>query len=175
MEEVTEIIVFDREDVTAELMEAPFQRKAFLGNKFGLLSRFSDGEWPAFYTAIGRRTAQEESAYHYGRKAAGAANARRTVHYSVVRCTFLGDVVDLRSKLTDWPDLVSDDYTFCNGLGREAQTRQLEGFLCPSARDPGGTTLPAFKPEVIAGLVIEATASLTFNTGRTDVHYLALP
>src|SRR6266446_5370794 len=115
IDEVTEVIAFNRGDVMRELIEVPFRRKP--GNKFGPVSRFSDGQWPVFYAAIGRETAEKESTHHYGRKAAGDAAARRPVHYSIIRCRFSGEIVDLQLKLSDWPNLISDDYTFCHGLG----------------------------------------------------------
>jgi hypothetical protein len=176
IDQVAEVITFAREDVTRELMEGPFQRKPLLGNRFGDKSRFSDGEWPVFYAAIGRVTAEKESAHHYGRKAAGDTDARRSVHYSIVRCRFSGDVVDLRPKLPEWPDLIADDYSFCNGLGNEARARRLGGFLAPSARNrPEGTTLPAFIAAALSGPVIEATAKLTFDAGETAVEVKELP
>lgn len=175
IDEVTDVIAFDRDDVTKELMEGPFERKPKLGNKFGSVSRFSSGDWPVFYTAIGRETAEKESSHHYGRKAAGDTAARRPVHYSVVRCTFNGQVIDLQPKLLDWPDLVSDDYAFCNGLGKEARDMGLGGFLGPSARNPGGTTVPAFFAGTLSNPAIEATARMTYDAGSTVVEFKDLP
>jgi hypothetical protein len=169
IDEVAEVIAFNRDDVTRELLEGPFQRKLFFRNKFGPISRFSDGEWPVFYGAIGRTTAEKESTYHYGRKAAGDAVARRGVHYSIIRCRFSGEIVDLQPKLRDWPDLISDDYTFCNGLGKEAHDGEMDGFLAPSARNDGGTTVPAFIAGTLSGPVIEAGVRLTFFAGNTVV------
>lgn len=168
IEQVTDVIAFDREDVITQLMEDPFKRKPELGNKFGLLSRFSDGDWPAFYAAIGRETAEKESSYHYGRKAAGDAAARRPVHYSIVRCRYSGRTIDLRPELPRWPELVSNNYTFCNTLGREAYNARLAGLLSPSARNSGGTTIPAFRAEAVTEPVIEAAARLTYD-GATKV------
>jgi hypothetical protein len=175
IDEVTDVIMFDRDDVTKELMEGPFKRKPKLGNKFGLSSRFSDGDWPVFYAAIERETAEKESSHHYGRKAAGDSSARRPVHYSVVRCTFNGEVIDLRPKLPDWPDLLSDDYTFCNELGKEALGMNLDGFLSPSARNAGGATVPAFLAGTLSNPVIEGVARIMYNTGGTVVEIKALP
>lgn len=165
IEEVAEIISFMREDITRELMKAPFERKIFFNNKFGPLTRFSNGEWPVSYGALGRTTAGKEVAHHYGRKAAGNAAASRPVHYSIVRYRFSGEVVDLRSKLRDWPRLISVDYTFCNGLGKEAHDGGLGAFFATSAQHQGGTTVPAFIEETLSSFVIEATARLTFNGG----------
>ena len=169
LDEVTDVIRFNRDDVMKELMEEPFKRKPTLGNRFGLVSRFSNGEWPVFYAAIGRETAREESAHHYGKKAAGDAAARRPVHYSILRCRFSGEIIDLQSKLPDWPDLTSDDYAFCNDLGREAHDGGLSGFFSPSAANAGGTTVPSFIEGALSRPVIEATAKLTFDTGKTAV------
>jgi hypothetical protein len=175
IDEITEVIAFNRGDVTRELTEGPFQRKALLGNKFGPGSRFSDGEWPVFYGAIGRATAEEEGKYHYGRKAAGDAVAKRGVHYSIVRCRFAGEIVNLVPKLDDWPNLISNDYTFCNGLGKEAHDGGVGGFFAPSARNHGGTTVPVFIEGTILDPVIEATVKLTFNGGKTTVQVKQLP
>ncbi len=150
-------------------MEGPFQRKPFFGNKFGPVSRFSDGEWPVLYAAIGTATAERECSYHYGRKAAGDATARRPVHYSIIRIKFSGEIADLQPKLPGWPDLISDDYTFCNGLGKEGYDEGLGGFLSPSARNPGGIAVPAFIAGTLSDPVIEATAALTFDAGATRV------
>ena len=169
IDQITDVIAFEREDVIKQLMDEPFQRKPFFGNKFGRQSRFSDGDWPVFYTAIGPKTAQEESTYQYGRKAAGDGSARRPVHYSILRCEFSGSIIDLRPKLSDWPDLVSDDYMFCIALGKEGNDLNVGGFFNPSARDKGGTTVPAFKRETLKGPIIEATAKLTFSEDTTVV------
>jgi hypothetical protein len=175
IDEVADVIAFDRDDVVKELMQGPFERKPGLGNKFGLKSRFSDGDWPVFYSAIGRETAQQESSHHYGRKAAGDASARRPVHYSVLRCMFDGEVIDLQPKLAGWPELVSDDYAFCNGLGKEAHEMTLGAFLAPSARNPGGTTVPSFSTITLSNPVIEATVRLTYDTAGTVVEFRELP
>ncbi len=171
MDEIAEVIAFDRDDVTKELMEGPFKRKPFFGNKFGPVTRFSNGEWPVFYAAICRTTAGEEIAYHQGREAAGDSAAPRAVHYSIVRCRFSGEIVDLRPKKDDWPNLVSDDYIICNGLGEEAHNGGLGGFFSPSARHAGGVTVPVFIATTLSDPVIEATASLTFDTGNTVVEF----
>ncbi|MBU1213015.1 MAG: RES family NAD+ phosphorylase [Alphaproteobacteria bacterium] len=175
MDEITDVIAFERGDVAKELMDGPFERKAQLGSKFGLPSRFSDGEWPVFYAAVNRDTAEKECSYHYGRKAAGNPSANRSVYYSVVRCTFDGAVIDLQPKLTDWRDLVSDDYLFCTALGKEAHDTGLGGFLAPSARHSGGTTVPTFLAGSISNPIIISTARLSFNTGSMIVEFKDLP
>jgi hypothetical protein len=175
IDEVAEVIAFERDNVTKELMDGPFERKPKLGNKFGGLSRFSDGDWPVFYAATGRDTAAKECSYHYGRKAAGDADARRPIHYSVLRCGYAGETVDLVPQLPTWPDLVSEDYTFCNQLGKEAYEGGLGGFLAPSARHPGGTNVPAFRRNTLSEPEIAGTARLSYEADETVVEYKDVP
>lgn len=175
IDEVTEVISFERDDATKELMDGPFEMKPKLGNKFGTISRFSDGEWPVFYAAIGRETAEKESSHHYGRKAAGDVTARRAVHYSVVRCTYAGETIDLTAQLSSWPELVSENLKFCNDLGKEAHDTGLGGFLAPSARHSGGIAVPAFLRSTLSNPKIEATARLSYDTGATVVEYKDVP
>jgi len=98
--------------------------------------------------------------------------ARRAVHYSVVRCTFSGGIIDLLVMHSDWSGLVSEDYTFCHELGNEAHNIGLAGFFSPSARNPGGTTVPVFLARTLSDPVIEATARMTYDTGKTVVEFI---
>lgn len=176
IDELTDVIAFDHRDaVTKDLMEGAFQRKAALSNKFGRLSRFSDGDWPFFYAAFDRETAEKECSHHYGRKAAGNLLARRPVYYSVVRCTFKGDVIDLRPELDRWPQLLSDDYQFCNELGKEAHDMGCGGFFAPSARHSGGTTVPVFVASTLSNPAVVSTVRLSYNAHGTTVDAKDLP
>lgn len=175
LEQTTDVIAFTRDDVTKELMESPFQRKPNLNNKFAPASRFSNGDWPVFYAAIDRETAVQESSHHYGSKAAGDPAARRRVHYSIVRCVYREEIIDLQVKLADWPDLVSENYEFCNELGREAHGMSLGAFFAPSARHQRGTTVPAFVPHALSDPIILSTVQLSYAGGGTVVETKDLP
>ena len=145
IDEVTEVIRFTRDDVTRKLMEGPFQPKTVarkISSGIERVSRTGSGRY--FTQPSTGTTAGKEAAHHYGRRAAGDPASPRAVYYSIVRCRFSGEIIDLRPQLPDWPDLVSEDYTFCNALGREAHAVALGAFLSPSARQDGGTTVPAF-------------------------------
>lgn len=175
IDEVTDVIAFDRVNISQELIEGPFQRKTALQNRFGSVSRFSTGEWPVFYAAVERETAEKESSHHYGRKAAGDASASRPVHYSLVQCSFAGEVINLVPKRSDWPELVAEDYTFCNELGREAHAMPLSAFFAPSARHSGGTTVPAFAANSISNPKIVGTVTLSYSAAGTSVDFKGLP
>jgi hypothetical protein len=74
-----------------------------------------------------------------------------------------------------WLDLVSEDCKFCNSLGREAHEMRLGGFLAPSARNPGGTNVPAFLRNTLSDPKITGTVRLSYDTGETVVEYKDLP
>jgi hypothetical protein len=173
--QVADVVEFERDDVTKELMDDPFERKAKLGNKFSVQSRFSDGNWPVFYAATERDTAEKECTHHYGRKAAGGPDGRRSVHYSVVRCRYAGETVDLLPQLPTWPDLVSEDCNFCNQLGKEAYDGGLGGFIAPSARHPGGCNIPAFRRNTLSKPVITGIARFSYEADQTVIEYKDIP
>ncbi len=50
-----------------------------------------------------------------------------------------------------WRDLIhGNDYTFCNRLGAEAVSQDLDGLLAPSVRKPGGTNVPVFSRRALS-------------------------
>lgn len=151
VDDIADVIAFDHENVLHDLISAPFRRKVVLEARYGNVSRYSTGEWPVFYGALTAETAKMEVLYHYNRSADPIAGTYPTLSYTIVRCTFRGTATDLLPKLEEWPDLVSDDYSFCNSLGLEAHQTELGGFLAPSARHVGGTTVPAFVAETLSG------------------------
>jgi hypothetical protein len=71
--------------------------------------------------------------------------------------------------------LISNDYAFCNDLGREAHDNGMGGFFAPSARNHWGTTVPAFIVGTLYSPVIEAAATLMFDVGQTSVEIRELP
>lgn len=151
--DIEEVIELFPEDVVARLIEAPFEPKPQLYGPRGFKSwRYSDGGWAVFYASTARGTSEWEIAYHRGRQPL-AAGETRVLHYSAFRCYFVGSAIDLRPYVRPrwhwpfwprWPQLTSDDYRFCQGLGGEAFRTGLGCFLAPSARAPGETTTPVF-------------------------------
>ena len=154
-EQAREIVAFMGEKLADELLRSPFEPKNFLDptKPFGA-TRFSDGTWPVFYGAIDEDTAAKECLHHYAKAALGDPASARSVYYSVLHCLFQGSAIDLRPKKTEWPDLVAEDYRFCQGLGKEAIQFPLESFLAPSARQPDGTTTPVFAPRGLSNPTI---------------------
>ncbi len=153
-----------------ELLDGPFRPSAKLRRK----TRFSDGSFPVFYSALAAETANAEMAYWFQKDYAGKPPGNRTAFYQGFRCTFEGLEKDLRPKVPDWPDLVHDsDYSFCNRLGAEARERGVDGLVVPSARHEG-TNMPVFARRALSGPELDGAVAITYNpeTGETSVDKL---
>lgn len=146
-----------------QLLDDPFRQKQHWAPR---PTRFSDGTWPVFYAALERETSEQEIGHHYVSAAMGDPSRGRTVYYSVFHCQFSGEARDLRKKQEEWGGLVSPDTDnpFCQNLGREAVEAGIDGFLAPSARVAGGTTVPAFAPDCLSRPQIDGDAAFSFDT-----------
>ncbi len=162
------------EPLADDLMKRPFEPKFPLDPPFGPPTRFSNGTWAVFCAALERATAETEVMHHYAADAVGKSDHGRAVYYSVFRCNFIGETIDLRLKREEWSGLVAEDYGFCQELGREASNTSLDAlldaFLAPSARRREGPTVPAFQHRGLSSPPIYATARFTFaENGRAVV------
>ena len=148
-----------------ELLDAPFRTKI----KFRPQTRFSDGSFPVFYSSLDADTAQAE-VKHWLPKFIGQARETRRVYYRQFSCTFEGQEKNLKSKITDWPDLINDDdYTFCNQIGVEAEKLKLDGIVTISARRKGGDNLPVFFRSAIREPELEVVLAMTFDPGTNRI------
>ncbi len=126
-------------------INAPFERKRQFGKSGFYKTRFSDGSFPVVYFALKPETAEAEVRYHFCEKFSGKPSGNRIAWYYCFICDFQGFMKDLRPMQTKWPDLMHpDDYEFCNRLGAEAVSENLDGLLAPSVRKSGGINVPAF-------------------------------
>lgn len=148
-----------------ELLDAPFRPKI----KFKRRTRFSDGSFPVFYSSLDADTAQAE-VKHWLPKYIGQPKQPRKVYYRQFSCEFEGKEMDIRSKVTDWPDLIhDDDYTFCNKIGAEAEELKLDGIVTVSARHIGGDNLPVFFRSAIRNPELEVFLTMTFDPGTNRI------
>ena len=148
-----------------ELLDAPFRTKL----KFRRQTRFSDGSFPVFYSSLNASTAQAE-VKHWLPKFIGQTKETRKVYYRQFSCTFEGEEKDLRSKTTDWSDLINDnDYTFCNQIGAEAKKLNLDGIVTVSARHIGGDNLPVFSRSAIRDPELEVLLAMTFDPSTNQI------
>lgn len=131
-----------RHDDLNSFLDRPLIPKPQLGRQ----SRFSDGSFPVFYSALDTGTAQAEIIHlrsSLGQEAIG------TAYYYLIRCSFNGMVKDLRNHVAQFPFLVLDQstgaYEQCNVIGKEARDSGLDGLRTISARTPDGECLPVFR------------------------------
>ena len=162
-DQAREIVTFMGRDLVDALLKKPFEQKILLSSAtpFGPATRFSDGGWPVFYAALEEPTAERECLHHYAREAMGDAN--EAVYYSAFRCDFRGESIDLRLKQLEWPDLVAEDYGFCQKLGEQASDSAIDAFLAPSARQVDGTTAPVFLPRGLSNPGVQTTVCFSWD------------
>jgi hypothetical protein len=115
-------------------------------------TRYSDGTWKVFYSALEPETCEAERAYWCFRNVQSDPPATRQFHYREFRCRLNGTGYDLRPMRDKWPFLTGDTSTYpkCQDVAREARTALASALLCPSARHKDGTTAPVFVREVLS-------------------------
>ena len=147
-----------------ELCDAPFKPKKRLKKA----TRFSDSSFPVFYSSLETDTAKTEACHQF-LKFAGRPKKPRTVHYICFSCSFDGSAKDLRPMLDTWPQLIDDDYQFCNELGTKAVELQLDGLLSPSARNESGTNVPVFTRASISNPHETVSVAVTYDPSSGTV------
>lgn len=154
-----------------ELLDGPFRPSAKLRRK----TRFSDGSFPVFYSALAAETATAEMAYWFRKDYAGEPPGNRTAYYQGFCCTFEGLEKDLRPRAPDWPDLVHDsDYSFCNRLGAEARDGGLDGLVVPSARHEGAN-MPVFARRALSSPELDGIVAITYSPDTGEISVDKLP
>jgi len=133
-------------------------------------SRFSDGSFGVYYTALEVETAESEIRYYCLKRARECfvPGKPTNMHYCLVSCHFSGDAKDLRPYHSRFPNLTSDNHSECNRIGREAHDSGLAGLLTHSARHATGTCLPTFRREATRGFQTNGWIRVTYDPA-TDV------
>jgi hypothetical protein len=171
LEEVLETIDFlgfQSTEEAATLLDSPFREDTDYKPR---PTRFSDGSWRVFYSALEPETAEAERA-HWCRKEAQSIPPRpHRFHYRELRCRLNGNGYDLRPRHGDWPFLTGDNtYPPCQALGREAKEAGASAMLSPSARRTGGTTAPVFVRQILSTPTILGVVILQIEeSGETRV------
>jgi hypothetical protein len=115
-------------------------------------SRFSRGQFGVWYGSPELETTIYETAYHWrngfladaGLENQEGISVERRVH--LVHCS--SAIINLLPKTTDWPELQSNDYTYCQVLGEKLHREGHPGLWTPSARCDG-TNAAIFAPQVL--------------------------
>ena len=149
-----------------EVFDAPFRRKP----RLGMVTRYSDGSYPVFYSSLDLATTEAEVAHWFMKSFHGRPERRRTAYYQRFACSFEGTEKDLRNKRSEWPELVrGDDYTFCNRIGAEAIQPGLDGLIAPSARLEAGSNVPVFKRQAVSNPEPRGVVTVAFDPQRGEV------
>jgi hypothetical protein len=142
------------------MLNAPFQDDPTTSYKLRP-TRFSDGTWKVFYSALETETAEAEMAYWCRRELQSEPPGLLRLYYRELKCHLRGKGYDLRPMRPEWPFLTGEveNYSECQAVARKAKEAQADAMLCPSARLDSGTTSPVFvRPALseaaILGLVI---------------------
>lgn len=131
---------------------------------YGAPTRYSDGSWPVCYCALDLDTAVAEVNFHLAEDARPLDGSSRRYLKSLVLVRLDGQSYDLVPKLSEWPELVSNDYLFCTDLGREAETQRADIFVAPSARRNGGINFPVFQRTAIVGISMQSQIVLRIGS-----------
>ncbi|MCY4189603.1 MAG: RES family NAD+ phosphorylase [Bryobacterales bacterium] len=159
------------QNLIGEMLDRPFDPR----RKFRPRTRFSDGTFPVFYSAFTIETAKAEVAYWFRNGYAGKPRKDRIAYFQSFHCRFEGLEKDLRSKVSDWPNLVHEsDYSFCNQLGMEARGKGIDGLVVPSARHEGAN-MPIFVRHAISDPELEGTVRMTYSADSGEVSIDCLP
>ncbi len=148
-----------------ELIDGPFRPGKKLRNR----TRFSDGSFPVFYSALATETAEAEVSYWFRKEYVGKPRGNRTAYYQGFRCTFDGLEKDLRLKAAEWQKLVHDsDYSFCNLLGKEAREQNIDGLIVPSARHEG-SNVPIFARKAVSDPELDGIVAITYSPHEDEI------
>ena len=147
-----------------DLLEPPFRP-----SRNRKPTRFSDGSFPVFYSALDSETAEAE-VRHWAPTFLGGAGRRATAYYWLFRCTFEGVEKDLRPQIGTWPDLVHDsDYAFCNRLGAEAVGLGLDGLVTWSVRHAEGVNIPVLSRVSLSDPEAMRLVAITYDPATNSV------
>jgi hypothetical protein len=123
-------------------------------------SRFSDGTFAVWYGSLALETTLRETIWHWIRDQEDMLDLDRK-HWplrlarDIYRVGCRAALVDLVGKQAEYPLLISDDYSFCQGIGRRLHGEGHPGLLAPSARHAGGENATIFNPKVLKSSIAQ--------------------
>ena len=115
-------------------------------------SRYSDGTFGVLYGSLDMETTVYETVHHMIRYTLGIEGVsgeiirERAVY--MIRCNAI--LLDLTTKGSEYPELLSDDYVFTQQIGKRVSNERHPGLLVPSARKPNGINTVVFNPDVLS-------------------------
>jgi hypothetical protein len=114
-------------------------------------TRFSDGDFAVFYSALEDETSIEEVKHHQSQSGEfddlKYSDNSAPRHFNLFEIDVEGSVLELFPIHADFPELTSEDesgYPKCRDIAEEARRNSIDAFRTPSARKMGGTCTPVF-------------------------------
>ncbi|MCC7046364.1 MAG: RES family NAD+ phosphorylase [Alphaproteobacteria bacterium] len=137
-------------------------------------SRFSDGSWRVFYSAVDWPTAEAEIGYHVIKAAEGVPDATPT-YFQCLECAVAGPNYDIREHAATWKFLTDpseSSYPKCQELAAEARRNKSSALQTFSARRPDGVNVPVFDRAALSDPKITGSAVVKSVGGRYLVERL---
>ena len=116
-------------------------------------SRFSDGSYGVYYAGDSLDTALAEHSFHMGRffaRTAEPAGWRSEVRQLIGSID--AELMDIRGEEEGFAALLDPDpaaYAVSQAFAAKARGDGINGLVYPSVRNPGGTCIAAFWPDVV--------------------------
>ncbi len=125
----------------------PFETEPYMA------SRFSDGSYPVWYGSMETETTIYETVFHMLQTLStieGAFDEARIVrHRSLYDVHCQAIVFDITDEAKTHKELVSNDYAYCQAIGKRIYKGNYPGLLSNSARSKG-ENVNIFQPDVLA-------------------------
>ena len=115
-------------------------------------SRYSDGTFGVLYGSLDMETTVYETVHHMIRYTLGIEGVSGEIirERAVYLIRFNAILLDLTTKGSEFPELLSDDYAFTQQIGKRVSSERHPGLLVPSARKPNGINTVVFNPDVLS-------------------------
>jgi hypothetical protein len=115
-------------------------------------TRFSDGSFGCWYGALDLDTTIYETAFHHLKDVLGTSGVTDVIYRerAIYNVHCQGILLDFRGQETNYPELIAEDYTFTQQIGRRLATEGHPGLLTPSARKRDGVNLVALTEKILS-------------------------
>lgn len=159
------------------LISRPFEEAEFLNAilypfepSHWSASRFSRGHFGVWYGSDTLKTSIYETVYHWKQgllaDAGWATLANITMERRIHQVTCNTHLIDMTRGAEQWPELVANDYSFCQQLGEQVHHEGHPGLWTRSARC-AGTNAVLFTPTALTAPT--TLCYLTYKTTKTGV------
>ncbi len=142
----------------------PFETQPFMA------TRYSDGSFPAWYGSLEQDTTIHETAYHMYRAETAVEGVTENVvrERAVYQVSCRAILIDLSRKKSRFPNLVSNDYSFTQSVGKRVQSEGHPGLIVPSARYSGYNVV-IFKETVLSDPKLIFYLSYIYNPNTKTI------